>query len=142
MLSRGIPSLRKCGAGRQVTRWLSRPIVIYGDPAPDLNPPRPLPGTWLVSPQTQPERHNSTPIPVRNPEQKTIDSRGKNAHISQALKVTHLQGYSLSKAVLMDDDLDNIKSAKQHGHLTIPVSRDLDNQEHLEAWQALCVQNS
>ena len=142
MLSRGIPSLRKCGAGRNLTCWLSRPIVVYGDPAPDLNPPRPLPGTWLVSPQTQPEHHKSTPISSQSPKQSLKDSSGKNAHISQALKAANLQGHAFSKVVLMDDDLDNITSAKQHGHLTIAVSRDLDNQEHLEAWQILCAQNS
>ena len=140
LLSRGIAQLRKRGAHREVTRWLSRPIIVYGDPAPDLNPPRDLPRTWLISPHPE---QLSLDKEMRSANREmissTLDHSGKNQHISQALKVTNDQGHTFHNAVLMDDDPRNIDVAALRGHVTLAVSRDLDSQEHLSAWENMCL---
>ena len=137
-LSRGVIHLRKRGATRALTRWLSRPIVIYGDPAPDLNPPHTLPGTWLISPDLERRdiRLKSQTTTAHNQQQGLCDL-GKNRHIDQALKVMKDQGHTFKQAVLMDDDPRNIKWANERGYFTIPVSHDLDDQKHLDLWRTL-----
>jgi hypothetical protein len=56
-----------------------------------------------------------------------------------ALKVTSHQGHTFHDAVLMDDDPRNIDGAALRGYITLAVSRDLDNQEHLSAWENMCL---
>ena len=145
-LARGTGELRQRGASRAVTRWLSRPKIIYGDPAPDMNPARPLPGAWLVSPPAhalievdQPSTCNVTDLGVTKDQRDSLRLRGKNLHISKALEVFKDEGINYRGVVLMDDDPYNTRLAGQHGHLTISVSRDLDDHRHLDEWRAIRV---
>ena len=134
-LSRGVTELRQRGASRDITRWLSRPTIVYGDPAPTLNPPRPIPGTHLVSPLT----HHPKPHPksINLSDAEALGKRGKNLHVSRSLELLNQRETTFNRAVLMDDDPHNIELADRYGHLTIPVSRDLNDHQHLDLWRAL-----
>lgn len=118
-LTRGVAPMRALGASRDVTRYLSRPLIIYGDPAPDLNPPRELPSTSLI----RAERGGPT---------------DKNHHIERALELNRAKGKAYEGALLIDDDLRNIERALEAGHLTIHVPRELDDHRHLERLVSLC----
>ena len=113
LLSRGIASLREYGA-RSQTRWLSRPLIVYGDPAPHLNPSIPIPNTILVSQQSQDLSH-----------------QGKNSHITEALKYLMTQGQHFERVLLVDDDPNNIEYAQKIGHDTIQVDSELESISHL-----------
>lgn len=100
LLAQGIKPFRTHGANAY-TRWLSRPVIIYGDPAPKLNPPQVIPNTFLVVP----------------------GDHGKNLHIQEALRVFESKGEHFDQVILIDDDEYNLLKAKEIGVLTIPVCK-------------------
>ena len=118
-LTRGVAPMRALGASRDITRYMSRPLIIYGDPAPDLNPPRELPGTSLV----RAERGGLS---------------DKNRHIERALKLNQAQGRLYEGVLLLDDDPRNIEHALEAGYLAIHVSSDPSDHSPLENLGALC----
>ena len=118
LLSRGVALLRKHGA-REYTRWLSRPLIVFGDPAPHLNPVVSVPTTILISQDDQ--AHGGD---------------GKNTHISTALKYFQDQGQHFDQALLIDDDPRNIELAKEAGYLTILAVSEIEDVEHLTHLQA------
>lgn len=114
MLVKGISTLRAQQASKEHIRWLSRPIIIYGDPAPRFNPPTPIPNTILIS-----QKKLST------------DDHGKNLHIEAALEQLEKRRLVFQNVLLVDDDPHNIERAQAKGFDCIQVSRDADNLEHL-----------
>ncbi|MAD61518.1 MAG: hypothetical protein CMH49_08415 [Myxococcales bacterium] len=101
LLAQGIKPFRSLNA-KAYTRWLSRPVIVYGDPAPTFNPPQEIPNTFLVSAYEQ----------------------GKNMHIEKALQVFESRGEYFDQVILIDDDEHNLTEAKKMGVLTIPVCRE------------------
>ena len=120
LLSLGVSALRQELQDRRLTRWLSRPLVIFGDPAPAFNPPVKLPHTVLI------------------PRVELISGdHGKNLHIQMALDELKRRGFHYQRAVLMDDDPTNIALAAAAGHLVIPVEREAKDDDHLDRLRAL-----
>ena len=120
LLAKGIPELRKLGVPKQYVRWISRPIIVYGDPAPHLNPPRPLPNTYLISQDLL-----------------KAEASGKNLHIQEALKQVQTRGYHYHQALLLDDDPQNIEYAQMAQIQTIQVSKKADDLSHIEILNSL-----
>ena len=114
MLASGLSSIRPALSDRTMTRWLSRPLIVFGDPAPRYNPPHLLPNTHLVT-------H----------EELSRGEYGKNLHIQAALSTLVSRGMSYEQVILMDDDPNNIKLAEEAGHFTVPVSREEGELSHL-----------
>ena len=140
LLHRGVKALRARGAGREHTSWLSRPIVVYGDPNPRLRPKLITKGAYLV--QVGPGQ---------------MSWMGKEQHIEQALEVANERlNRSLSsdggkgvlpvcptpygdpsepfeRVLLVDDDPRNIEIAQKAGHLTtLAPPPEEDERAHLE----------
>ena len=101
LLTQGVKPFRTHDA-KAYTRWLSRPVIIYGDPAPRFNPPQVIPNTFLVVPGDQ----------------------GKNLHIQEAIRVFDTKGERFDQVILIDDDEYNLLKAKEIGVLTIPVCKE------------------
>ena len=137
---RGIKRLRAHGASREATAWLSRPIVIYGDPDPRLRPPLPVQGAYLVEVSFG-----------------LMASHGKQLHIERALKVANERLLSsldpegvgalpsllappsgalrepFSRVILLDDDPRNVDHALKSGHEGIFVEAPgQGREEHLD----------
>lgn len=118
LLAQGVKAFRSLDA-KAYTRWLSRPVIVYGDPAPAFNPPQTLPHTFLV--------------PAHQP--------GKNLHIQEALRVFKLRGELFDKVILIDDDEHNLAEAQKIGALTIAVCREPQSEteelSHLREFEKL-----
>ena len=124
LLAKGVSKVRAQGVSKERIRWLSRPLIIYGDPAPELNPTRPLPHTELVTPHPE----------------SGVES-GKNQHIEAALRLARARGVDVTRAVLMDDDSQNIALAEARGHCVIEARRDdLKDMSHLARLKELIKQ--
>ena len=120
LLVSGLSSVRPLLDDRGASRWLSRPLIIFGDPAPGYNPPQALPNTRLVS-QAELSKGDF----------------GKNLHIEAARAELTLRGHQYDRALLIDDDQRNTDRATQSGHLVIPVGEDEGDVRHLEKLLAL-----
>ena len=118
LLAQGIKPFRSLNA-KAYTRWLSRPVIIYGDPAPKFNPPQAIPNTFLVPAHEQ----------------------GKNLHIQEACRVFESRGEYFDQVILIDDDEYNLMEAKKMGALTVPVCREpqseLEECAHLREFEQL-----
>lgn len=136
---RGVKALRQRGASREATAWLSRPIVVYGDPAIHLRPPAPIQGAYLVEVGFG-----------------QMASHGKQIHIQRALEIANLRLESslnseasratlkllpapngmmeeaFSAVILVDDDPRNIDHAQRAGQQGIFVATPQEGNGHLE----------
>lgn len=115
LLQGGVKELRGLGSGRRETRWLSRALVIYGDPAPDLCPSKPPPGSIYI-----PQKEGGD------------GSEGKCPHIRRALDVLNARGELFDQALLVDDSEFNIKRALEAGYEAIHVPESIDDFTHLK----------
>lgn len=115
LLASGLSTVRPLLKERSHSRWLSRPLIIYGDPAPSFNPPQALPNTHLV-----------------DQKELSCGDFGKNCHIKAALAALAAKGFSYQKTLLMDDDPHNIKLATEAGHLVISVNREEGDLTHID----------
>lgn len=120
LLAHGVPRLRARGAPREVTSWLSRPVVVYGDPDPALRPPFKLAGAHLA--RVPPER---------------FEEVGKGAHMALAReRVAEERGRRFERLVLVDDDARNVSRALEEGHEAITAPQDPLDSAHLAALRA------
>ena len=121
LLSHGVRHLRARGAPRELTSWLSRPVVVYGDPAPELRPPFKLAGAHLAA------------VPAAR-----FEEVGKRAHMEIALeRAREERGFSAERLILVDDDERNTELARAAGHEAVAVSPNISHNEHLAALRAL-----
>ena len=131
LLAWGVPHLRALEASRNITRWLSRPVIIYGDPAPQLNPPSPQPNTILVSADQLKTARSSL---------NGGDDIGKNLHIRSALSHLEKSGERFDDVLLLDDDPNNIAAAARVGYHVIQASTDPEDLTHLRILDQ-CIQS-
>jgi hypothetical protein len=120
LLAHGVRELRARGASRELTGWLSRPIVIYGDPNPELRPPFKLAGAHLA--RVPPDR---------------FEVVGKVTHMELArARAEEERGIRFERMILVDDDEVNVRRALEAGHSAVSVSADITQSDHISALRA------
>jgi hypothetical protein len=115
LLQGGVKEVRALGSGRQETRWLSRALVIYGDPAPHLCPSYPPAGSIYL-------RHSEG----------GDGSEGKCPHIRRALDILEARGELFDQVLLVDDSEFNIDRALEAGYEAIHVPESVEDMTHLK----------
>lgn len=139
MWQRGVKPLRARGAPREVTGWLSRPIVVYGDPDPRLRPPLPVQGAHLVEvgfaqmasygKQTHIER---ALMVAQERLEAALDLEGSRALPGLLPPPSGVNDEPFQRVILLDDDPRNIEHASQRGFEGIFVSPPEQGDEHLD----------
>ena len=124
LLSWGVPRLRALGATRDQTRWLSRALIVFGDPAPQFNPARLQPNMILIPAEKISSTQSTQP---------STSSVGKNLHLNAAKEFFEGRGDHFDQVVLVDDDPNNIQAAQEGGYLAILASREHEDLSHLTA---------
>jgi len=143
LLQSGVRELRSRGASREVTSWLSRPIITYGDPDPKLRPPLHLTGTHLielgidemgsVGKQLHIERAQAL---VAERLERALKSSGGPRELSLPLPPSGEASEPFSRVILVDDDPRNILRAQEAGYEGVLVNQDPEL-EHLKTLTAL-----
>jgi hypothetical protein len=139
LLQSGVRELRSRGASREVTSWLSRPIVVYGDPDPKLRPPLHLTGTHLIELSvnemaSEGKLHHIERAQVLVAErlERALNPQRGDREASLPLPPSGEASEPFSRVILIDDDPRNITHAQEAGCEGILVSQD-PKLEHLKS---------
>ncbi len=131
LLAQGIRPFRALDA-KGYTRWLSRPIIIYGNPAPRFNPPQDLPNTFLV-PASSLDKRMEQKQATQKQNSSDHSSLGKNLHIQEALRRLEEKGQRFDQVILMDDDEYNLSQAQAMGVHIISVCKEAQSEQEEQA---------